>query len=388
MKRDGIIVMFVSVLALLLFTQAGWADVTRGTLKHSVRAGGEGAKSSLTLSDIADITGPELSRLGAIRIIDVSAAAKRNVPRVSVSMSQVRELLEAEGVNLGRIELSGTGCEIELPAKAAQVVSRTKEPRASEPRVPQAVDMTGPATMRTRIAARIAGLLNVTTDDLRLLFDDADEALLNDPVGGRRVDIQPASGAASGRVPVQITAYDGDRVVLSRMVSAGVLVKRRVVTATQSVERGEPLSPEHYEISDRWVPPSSKVSVDEDKLRSAVASGRLQAGQVIGTGDVGQPIVCKRGDIIYVHALSGGITVKAKARAMSAARDGEMVQLKLDGSDRVFSARMSGAGRAVLLVMPSDAGPTTQVSSGAVLGTPTPGRPGTRTPGARKETTR
>jgi flagella basal body P-ring formation protein FlgA len=51
-----------------------------------------------------------------------------------------------------------------------------------------------------------------------------------------------------------------------------------------------------------------------------------------------------------VHVLSGSVTVRAKARAMSNARDGELVQLKLEGSDRPLTARMSGRGRAVMVV--------------------------------------
>ena len=357
MKRIGITVRMVLALIALLGT-AGLtlADVTRVALKASVPSGSEGA--TLRMSDIAEIEGPERERIGSIAMLNVAQAMRGGAATSTITLADVREALESAGVNLGRIELSGAACQVQLQNKATVVAPRTKtsvpEARVTEARVHQTVDMTGPATLRTQITGRIAAMLNVSSDDIRLLFDEADEDLLSQAVGSRRVDAQPASGVASARVPMQVTVYDADRVVLSRVFSAGVLVKRTQVTATQVIERGTPIGPDQIEVAERWVSPATKFSVDPQRLAGAITNVRLQAGQVISPSDIGQPMVCKRGDLVYVHALSGGVTVKAKARAMSAARDGETVQLKLEGSDRVFSARMSGPGRAVLLVMPSD----------------------------------
>lgn len=364
LKRAG----GIAWLVMLAAASSAWADATRIVLKASVQCAGTAER--LTVADVADVSGDERTRVEGLAVLNVAQALRGGSPKVSVAIADVREALESAGVNLGRIELSGSSCEVQLPAKASQVQAK---PRAQnvEPRVHQAVDMSGPTTIRTRIAVRIGAMLNVGPEELRLLFDEDDEELLQQAVGSRRIDVQPASGAASGRVPMHVTGYEGDRVVLSRLVGVGVLVKRTVVTATQVVERGALIAPDQIEVSERWVSPANKPSADAESVRGAVASVRLQPGQVIGTGDVGQPVVCKRGDIVYVHALSGGITVKAKARAMTAARDGETVQLKLDGSERVFSARMNGPGRAVVLISPTEGGTEEQGSSSAVFGAPT-----------------
>lgn len=71
---------------------------------------------------------------------------------------------------------------------------------------------------------------------------------------------------------------------------------------------------------------------------------------MIETGDVESPIAAKRGEIVYVDCLSGRLVVKVRARAVGTVREGEIAELKIDGGDGSFFARMSGKGRAVMLV--------------------------------------
>ena len=80
-----------------------------------------------------------------------------------------------------------------------------------------------------------------------------------------------------------------------------------------------------------------------------IAARMINAGATLVAADVTTPVVCKRGEIVWVHVLSGLVTMRAKCRAQGQAKDGELVQLKMDGSDQVFTARMSGPGRAVLI---------------------------------------
>ena len=151
------------------------------------------------------------------------------------------------------------------------------------------------------------------------------------------------------RTPVSIVIYEGDRIAATRMIAVQALINRTVVATRGPIARGQVISSEDVEVGRQWMGPNAKPPVLPDAAVGQVAARQIQAGAVLTTGDVTAPVVCKRGDIVWVHALSGPLTVKAKCRAQGQARDGELVQLKMDGSDKTFSARMSGPGRAVVV---------------------------------------
>ncbi len=323
---------------------------------------------SIQLSDIAEIdppTSPDGMRLGEIVVARFDSAAGF----MTISVSQVRGAMDAAKVSWARTTLRGSNCRV---TAAAGDVGGTLPPAKVAPKaaptsaVPQPVDAGDAGTIRGAIAARLAALYGVAMDDLRLAFDTPDEAFLSQTTGNgaadRRVDIQPAAGGASARVPVNVFIYDGDRLSQTRLVATRALVNRTVVTARAPITRSQPISSDMVEVGHQWLPPNTKLSATLEQAVGQIASRPIATGAIVTTADVTAPVVCKRGDIVWVHVLSGGMSVKAKARAMAQARDGERVQLKLDGSDRTFTARMSGVGKAVMVTDDPAASPSPTTS--------------------------
>src|SRR5436190_1231133 len=68
-------------------------------------------------------------------------------------------------------------------------------------------------TVRARVAAKIAELLGVPGDALRLSFEETRSDLLNTPTLGRTVAVQ-AMGA-SDRLNLSVRVYAGDRLIAS-----------------------------------------------------------------------------------------------------------------------------------------------------------------------------
>ncbi len=324
-----------------------------------------GRSEPLTLADIADLAGPDAERLGRV---ELGSAMHGKASESTIRLEEVREALDALSprVNWGRVTLSGSVCVVRraLPSDA-QAASRSGR-SAIEPRgipTPQPIDaILSTGTVRAAVVTRLLDLYDVAPQDLRLAFDPADDALLDLPLRTpegnpvRRVDVQPGGGATAGRVPVGVLVYDGDRVAHSASIVIQAQAHRDVVIARQPIARSQAITPDMVQISRQWLSPSAKSPLGMDEVVGGIAQTRLTAGAVLVAGDVAAPIACKRGDIVYVHVLSGGITVKAKARALNQARDGELVQLRLDGSKDAFTARMSGRGRAVMVVA-GDASP-------------------------------
>jgi flagella basal body P-ring formation protein FlgA len=342
-------------------------------------AAGSSGSRDILLSDIADIdppTSPEGGRIGQVVVAKFDASAGF----VTISVSHAREAMDKAGVSWAKTTLRGSSCRV--TSGAAGPVAASPEPlttkAAPSSAVPQPMDVADAGTVRGAIAERLAGLYGVAMEDLRLAFDTPDEAFLSQATtngqGTRRVDVQPTSGGASARTPVNVFIYDGDRLTQTRLVSTRALVNRAVVTARAPIMRSQPISPDMVEASRQWLAPNAKPSATPDQVVGQVASRPIATGAVVTSADITAPVVCKRGDIIWVHVLSGGMSVKAKARAMAQARDGERVQLKLDGSDRTFTARMSGPGRAVMVTDDApDAPAGPQDSSGIPSASSAPG---------------
>lgn len=341
---------------LLAFTSFAAAQTTI-SLRASARLP-EGAQE-VRLADIADLAGPDAASLGTLVIAaDVAQTAGRD-GRVPLTLDRVRAALEGQpGVNLGKLALRGGTCTVQVAATPSpDRPARTQPGRTDRRAEPAPVDVSGPATIRTAIAEKLAAAHGVGFDDLRIGFDDSDEPVLARDATAGRLDIHLGGSATSPRLPITVTMYEADpaapgalRIAFSRTVQADVLIRCAVPVAATTIERGRPIGSEDLTSEIRWITPPRTDPMVADDLIGLQAHRRIAAGQTISPNDVTSPQACKRGDTVYVHCLSGGIVIKVKAKALASARDGEFVQLKIEGSDQPFEARMSGRGRAVMEV--------------------------------------
>lgn len=366
---------FTVVLALLAGVALGRAAagdtsiLLRPSADLALRPAADGP--TLHLADIADIDGPESAQLATVVIVADATKAAGADGLLDLSISDIRAALEssATAINWGRVSLSGHACAVRV-APAAVAPPRSSPGGRPSRSAPLPIDTSGPTTIRTLIAARLAAHFGVGLDDLRLSFDASDEDVLSLEPGTRRADVQPGAGPGSARLPMNILLYDGERISLSRVLNVGASVRRSVVTAVSTIERGQALSPDMISVQPQWGAPGGKALASAEQAAGAVAAQRIASGQTIAQSDITTPVVVKRGEIVYVHAVNGPFIVKAKARALGTARDGELVQLKLEGSDQVFSARMSGRGRAVLIVGESGAVPASPAEPGSTVQSP------------------
>lgn len=105
------------------------------------------------------------------------------------------------------------------------------------------------------------------------------------------------------------------------------------------------------------------ANVSPEALINGVLRRRIDQGKPIFLADIAQahtssgrssaanlraPMIIKRGDDVTLCCLAGAVELKSKAKALSSARDGEVVQLQVEGSKKTISARVSGPGYAVM----------------------------------------
>ncbi len=335
-------------LAILLALALAAADTSGQTsiaLRHSATV--EPGRA-VRLNEVATLRGPDADRLGAAVVLDAPTGAPGSAAGQTIDLATVRTVLDRAKVNWGRVALSGSRCTLDrgTPDIQAAPVATHKASIAFEQ-----ADTIPPGTFKAVIATRLAGLYSVAPDSLRLAFrsTDDDRVFLAGTVpAGQRVEVTPGASSASGRLSVRVDVYTASSLVWSRSITVDALVRRVAALTSSPVDRGTALDVGAFTTEERWLSPSADVPLREEDLVGQTVRKRLEPGKPISRDDVRPPTVVNRGDVVWVHVLSGTVSMKAKARALDSAVDGDEVPLQLDGSKKVFKARMSGRGTAVL----------------------------------------
>lgn len=315
---------------------------------------------AIALRDIARITGPQAEILAGVVIL---SAPEDSRTWITITPEQVRRAIdEAATVNWGLITITGTSCALRVLAARETVDGMaTASGAAGSTGVSPALDS---ATLRARVLHRLAGILGCEIDDLRATFDARDESLLAMRVEGLVTEIE--SIGRSGRLALRITVYDRDRIVTHQTIDVKAEVRQTVAIARAPLRRGEVIAAGDVTFEARWLSSILKPAAGEHIVGSAARS-HIQAGQMILDRDVQAPFVVSRGDVVSVHVVSGSLVVESRARALSAGRDGEIVEFEsLDPNPRErsrFKARMNGRGRAVMMAQTTAVAPSSDTAT-------------------------
>ncbi|MGD9692851.1 MAG: flagellar basal body P-ring formation chaperone FlgA [Phycisphaerales bacterium] len=296
------------------------------------------------LSDVAALEGPEAERLADVVLVEDIGTASRVDGVARVDVRAVRKALDAGGAKWGRLALQGSVCEIRASGAGESGAASPGEPSSKE-----GLAEASRGNVRGAVEEMLARVYGVEREQLRVTYDVRDWGFLAREVWGKRVEAQPGGSATGTKQPVRVWVYDGDRVALEGQVTASVEVRKRVAVLTRGLRRGDLISEGDVTLEEMWVE-GAGAPADVTEVVGREARTRLSAGSVVRSVDVEAAQVIRRGDLVTVHCVSGGVVVKAPARALADAREGEMVELRMDGSKRSFMARASGSGRAVLEV--------------------------------------
>lgn len=337
------------LLAIALLYGALVCEALGGTVRLRTSAIVLQQERGVRLSDIAQLEGEDANALADVIVLDGAALASREAAWVEVDIDALRASLAKSGASMGRLAISGSMCVVRIEGMRAGQAKPTEAKPAPEPAQGQVVAPEALPTIRGRIAEALAELFGVGRSDIRLKFEERDEALLAQTEWGRRIVVQPGSSAGSSRVVVEVRVYAGDRLAENRRVQVDVEVQRRVVTMLQTVQRRAEITPEAITERVLWIDPSGPAPISAANLAIGTrARTRLEAGNILRETEIEAAIVVRRNELVTVHCLRAGFEVRTRARAQQDAACGDVIDFMLDGSRRSFQARVDGPGRAVV----------------------------------------
>lgn len=299
------------------------------------------------LADIADLQGRLAESLARTVVAEDPALLPLEADRTRrLDIDLVRRALERDGtINWSLLTLRGSAVRLALPEPAGRPRADLAAPKPPPAREDAPETPITPGTIRALAHGVLLSILRVEPEDLRVRWPDRHHDLLEEAVDGRNIHIQPLG--RSPRIPLSIIIYDGDRIVRTEHLRADLAVRRSVHLVARAVPRGTSLSQGDFTTRTMWLEPESDPA---SEVLGQMTTRRLEPGSVIARTDIEPPLVVQRGESIALHCVAGAVALKARARALESARDGEVLRVEMTGTGEKVMARMSGRGRAVLVV--------------------------------------
>lgn len=331
------------VVVMCVAAVAGAADIR---LRSDVSVAGP----SVVLSDIAELNGDAANALRDVAI----GGFKGDDRQVTLTLASVREALDKQGVNWGRVSLSGyTRCRVErMVVKAEVPATQPAEALPAAAANPNdEVDLSTRLMVRDLVVDRIAQVAGVDRGELRVVFSTLDEKVLSQSAVGERYEIEPQSASGLGRVPVVVRRWSGDSLMETGRISAEVSRRMLAVVVVKGITRGRPIAADAVAVREVFInrPGISPVTrVSEVAGQEITVS--LREGQIVQTSHLRSPVVVERGDVIVVRCVSGGLVLKTSMRATEAGSIGQSISAQNEkGRDAGVRVRITAAGEGVLL---------------------------------------
>jgi flagella basal body P-ring formation protein FlgA len=337
------------VAAVLLASPIASADTI--TLRSSVRIAPD--RTEIVLADVARLDGAEALRHADLVVGRLGAAGAP----LEISIDQVRMALTADDANLGLIDLSGRRVVVRprIAAAAAPVAMEgaSLAPSTPEPEDPAPESVPGDVlaaepTLRGAIAREVIRGLDVRAEDLRLTLPaDTGDVLAVTITGG--LELTPSDGFRGDRMTFAAREWKGGVARDLGRFTVAPLQRRQVAEIVRTVSAGAAIGADDFIVSERWLAPgAAALAAEPSALVGRVAASRLHEGDLVRERHLRRTVLVARGDRVVVRCLVGGIAISLQAEARADGAAGDLIELRKPGERATFTARVVGAGEAVV----------------------------------------
>ena len=308
------------------------------------------------LGEIAELQGEYVRTFSELPIAPVEPGK----PVVEIDVREVRAKLDDAGVNWGIINLSGrrvvvrsaratsTAPPMAMTAVAIGQASGSREPEATRDEF-LASDIINQPTVRGTIAALILNQLQLPPIDLRLEFQRADAIVLDTNVNQSRFEVQPLTGPSSDRINLAVRIWRDSKVQETRYIS--VFPQRRVRAAAlqRDVRTNQAITEADIVKSEQWLTPNQAALIaNQENVVGRIAARNMKSGELLRESSVQREILIRRGDLVIVRCLVGGVAISLQAEARGDGGEGETIEFRKQGERDTFLACVSRRGEAVL----------------------------------------
>lgn len=347
LQRIKMAKVWVIAMALVLAPAAS-TSAMRIRLKQKVTVPGP----EVTLREVARVDGPDDLGLGDL----VVAHFDPDQVSLLIALPRLRQDLSEHDVNWARLSLGGYAkCHVErvlLATTGPDSVASICAARAlANPT--HVIELDSPETLRDHLIKWTEERTGVSRDELSIHVTGMDSDVLATKTARHdRFEFEPASRSATlGRIPIAVRQYRAGQDIRTYRLIANVARSREAVVLTQGLSKGREIRDGDFEIQTVYVdhdgPPPLSCS---EQVVGRMAASLLRSGAVLYPKNVRSKRLVRRGDVVDVRCLVGGLVVRTVARAMLDGSEGELIEVRSERprSRETFTVRVTGRRQTML----------------------------------------
>jgi len=303
----------------------------------------------VTLADVAELQGPEARGHGEIELATLMAGRQE----IEITLDDVESALDKAGVNWGRVSLRGFSvCRVTGLAPPPDVSIGRGQAVAANIETPLGLD--AGLTLRARVEQMIADRAGILSSDLRITFSDRDSTRLDRPVLGQSIEIEPTGRNTLGRVPVVIRFYETGRVTQTLSVRAHVQRVLLAVVASGPIDRGQVFTRSDLEVRECRLEDDNVTPLTDPMIAiGQEAAAGMRAGDILFARKVKAPVMVKRGELVTVRCLVGGLVVRTVGKAAEDGSLNDVITVRAERNGGRFFAVVTGRGEAAITTQPA-----------------------------------
>jgi len=206
-------------------------------------------------------------------------------------------------------------------------------------------DSTAVDKAKSDIVSQIKGMPPWKDWEIDVILSTSDETTISKAWPFSKVEILPSENKTMiGAVNLNVAFIDDTgRQSGKSQLNPTILKKVNVVVLNVNGKQGQVVTDSIIKKIPMWIGPENKDYISD----SADCVGRelakpMSAGEIIKAYDVINPICAKKGDMVWVECKSGALTVKLAVTALEAGRQGDMIKVMNQPTQKVFSVRLTG----------------------------------------------
>ncbi|MBX7167072.1 MAG: flagellar basal body P-ring formation chaperone FlgA [Pirellulales bacterium] len=289
-------------------------------------------KSALvTLGDVAEVRTTDVAELQRWESIELFPAPASGQKRL-LTATELRQVLARRGTDLKQCVFSGSSVVTILGAAQTEVQAEREGKQIARR---QQVE----ATLEHAIAAYLANQ-GLPTEGLSLEIE-----VSRMPVTVGRITAWHISGGAAPWVGRQQFLARGmiDEQPVELIVTAEVRLPAAIVVAAAPIVRGAIIQATDVRLE---VPPRTNAGEQyfqaiEDVIGNEAAAA-ISEGNPVTERSVRRPLLVRRGEVVTVRAVSGGVSVETNARARQDGSQGDVITVEAIGAKQSYFARVTG----------------------------------------------
>ena len=181
--------------------------------------------------------------------------------------------------------------------------------------------------------------------EIDVILSSSDENTISKAWPFSKVELLPSDNKTMiGAVNLNVAFIDNSgRQSSKSLLNPTILKKVEVVVLNANIRQGQVLAESSIKRVPMWLGPENKDFVTEiDDCIGRELAKSMSAGEIVRTNDILNPVCAKKGDMIWVECKSGSLMVKLAVTALEGGRQGDMIKVLNQPTQKSFSVQLTG----------------------------------------------